>query len=212
MSITAGTSLPDSPAGKELAFEEEIANRLAGVIVGMKEGETRTVKLSAEDQPERRSEDYVTSVARVRERAKEVRMNTGDYKFRSGQYPEVGQTFHFDPAVSGRVENVTQDEVIVRFSAHTGDIVPTPFGPGHIRETEKAYQIEIEARRGDLVRSGPLVGRITGVDDRYITIDYRNPFGGAILTCDVNVGKITEAKQISDSKGTSPKGDGAADK
>ena len=212
ISITADSSLPKPPEGKEWSFEEEIVNRLAGVIIGMKEGEEKTVNLTAETPSERLKEDYVIRVARVRERAKEVKMTIGEYKGRAGQSPEVGQAFPFDPAVSGRVEAINQDEVIVRFSAQPGNVVPTPFGPGHIRETDKAYEIDIDARKDALVRTGPLVGRITGVDDRYITIDYRNPFGGAVLTCDVNVGKITEAKQISDSKGTSQGGDRVGDK
>ncbi len=194
LAVTATASLPKTPGSKEAAFEEEIINRLTGVIVGMKAGETRTVNLAAEELPERGKDDYLIRVARIRVRPKEMRMPIGDYQARTGKPPEVGQPFIIDPAVQGKVEAVTQEEVVIRFSAQPGSVVPTPFGPGRIRETEKNYEIVIGAREGALVRTGPLVGRITDVDEQFITIDYRNPFGGETLICDVAVEKVSEAK------------------
>ncbi len=40
---------------------------------------------------------------------------------------------------------------------------------------------------GALVLSGGLVGRITSVDDHFISIDYSYPFGGEALFCDILV-------------------------
>ena len=74
-------------------------------------------------------------------------------------------------------------------------MVQTPFGVGRIREEADAYKIDIDARKGSLIRSGPLVGRITDVDDQFMVIDYRNPFGGETLSCDVTVSKITEIRR-----------------
>ena len=51
---------------------------------------------------------------------------------------------------------------------------------------------------GILVRSAYLIGRITDVDDKTMTIDYRNPFGGATLSCDVTIQSITEAESNKD--------------
>lgn len=198
VSVTADVSLPmtEQPAGKELAFEDEIVKHLAGAVTGMKEGESRTVSLTAQEAPERRPEDFVIKIAHVRVRAKEMRMSVDEYRSRIGKSPEVGQPVIFDPAVPGRVESVTPDEAVIRFSAQPGAVAPTPFGPGHIRETEKAYEIVIDARKGALVRSGPLVGRITDVDETFITIDYRNPFGNEILVCDVAVDKVADANPV----------------
>ncbi|MBI5237027.1 MAG: hypothetical protein HY887_01200 [Deltaproteobacteria bacterium] len=201
VSVKAAAFLPEPSGEKEKPFEMEIIDRLAGAVVGMKEGESRTVELTAEELPERGQDDYFLRVARVRERSKEMRMTTGDYRYRTGKPPETGQPFVLDPAVQGRVETVTQEEVVILFSARPGDVVQTPFGPGRIRESEKAYEIEIDARKGDLVRTGPLVGRVAEVDEQFITIDYRHPFGGEKLICDTAVEKVAKIKPMKSGAG-----------
>ncbi|MGA9110649.1 MAG: hypothetical protein ACLPSL_04015 [Smithella sp.] len=184
---------PEKPAGeKERTFEDDIAVRLAGHLTGLKEGETRHVELTAQDLPERTKENYTVSLARVHKTPKEIKMTIEEYKSRTGMSPETGKFFVYDPAVPGRVESVTGKDVIIRFSAEDGAVVQTPFGVGRIREEADAYKIDIDARKGSLIRSGPLVGRITDVDDKFMVIDYRNPFGGETLSCDVTVSKITE--------------------
>jgi len=203
--VTAGVPIKKEPGDKETPFEMEIVDRLVTVVVGMKEGENRTVELKAENLPERSRDNYVLNIARVRERTKELRMTVGDYQARTGKSPETGQPFTYDPAVQGQVEAVTQDEVVILFSAHAGDVVPTPFGPGLIRESEKAYEIEIDAHKGALVRTGQLVGRITDVNEKSIIIDYRNPFGGEPLQCDVAVDKIKEKKDETQRRGDTEK-------
>ena len=192
VSVQAAGPVPVEPHGKELSFEAEIIMRLSAAVVGMKEGEKRTVSLTSGDIPERRQEEYGVSIARVRVFPKEKRMSVADYRSLTGKTPEEGQPVIPDPVVSGRVKAVTPDEVTIGFSATPGDITPTPFGPGHIRETDKAYEIVIDARKGALVRTGHLVGRITDVTDQVITIDYRNPFGGETLLCDVSVEKVRD--------------------
>lgn len=194
-SVMAGGALPEPPRGKEMAFEDEIINRLAGVIVGMRVGESRTVNLTAEELPERSRDDYVLRVARIRKRPREMRITIDEYHNRTGKSPEVGQPFVFDAAVPGRVEAVTPEEVVIVFSAQPGDVVPTPFGPGHIRTLENNYEIVIDAQKGALVRTGPLVGRIVDVNEQFLIIDYRHPFGGEMLTCDVTVEKTADPEK-----------------
>jgi FKBP-type peptidyl-prolyl cis-trans isomerase 2 len=194
--------IPDpaaKPAGeKEVSFEDDIVARLTGQLTGLKEGETRHMELTAQDIPERKKEDYVVSLVRVRERQKEIKMTIDEYKSRTGMPPETGKPFVSDSLISGRVEKITDKDVTIRFSAKESDEVQTPFGVGRIREEADSYKIDIDARKGSLVRSAHLVGRITDVDDKVFVIDYRNPFGGETLSCDVTVNKITEAESNKD--------------
>lgn len=193
--VTATDSLP-APEGKEWAFEDEIINRLSEVVLGMKEGESRTVELTAGELQERKKEDYVVRLARVRRQPKEMTMSIDEYRSRSGKSPEKGQPVSFVTSLSGIVETVTEEGVVIRFSADAGDVLPTKFGPARIQEIEDAYEIVIDARKGTLVRTAHLVGRVSEVDEDYFTLDYRHPFGGETLTCDVAVAKVTEVKKI----------------
>jgi len=179
---------------KEKSFEEEITARLAGIVSGMREGQDRKVQLTAQELPERDPKNYVISIARVRIRSKEMRMPLGEYEFRANKSPEVGQLFTIDPAFPGHVESITDKEVVIRFKADPGAKIETPFGTGRILEDDYNYKVDINAVKGGLVRSGPFVGRIIGVDENDITVDYRHPFGGETLTCDVKVEKVSKEK------------------
>jgi FKBP-type peptidyl-prolyl cis-trans isomerase 2 len=86
--------------------------------------------------------------------------------------------------------------VTVRLFTTPGAVIETPFGPGRVREEGQDYKMDIEARKGALVRAAAMTGRISDVDDKVITIDFGNPFGGETLLCDVTVEKITDAKTV----------------
>jgi FKBP-type peptidyl-prolyl cis-trans isomerase 2 len=129
-----------------------------------------------------------------------MKMPKGDYEYRSKQTAEVGQAYSYDPDFPGRVMAVSDQEVTIRFSATPGAVVETPFGPGRIREEGQDYKMDIDARKGASVRAGVMVGRISDVDDKVITVDFGNPFGGETLLCDVTVEKIVDAKLVQSGK------------
>lgn len=187
MTFTAGKD----PAGLEKkeakGFEGEIVYQLSHGIVGFSIGEKRTLELKAERPAEDKPGESRIRIARVRTRAKEMKIAPEEYKMLMGKDAEVGQAFIHDPALPGRVESVDEKEVVVRFAAEEGKEVKTPFGKGILHEKPDHYEIVIDARPGTLVRTGGLVGRITAVSDRDIAIDYGHPFGGESLLCEVEV-------------------------
>ncbi|MGC1456604.1 MAG: hypothetical protein WA946_15575 [Nitrospirota bacterium] len=178
------------------SMEEEISHQLAFAIVSMKEGDSRTAEIKAEDVPDQEAPKYIAHLTRVRTRPKEMKMPRGDYEYRAKQSPEVGQAYSYDPDFPGRVESISDQEVTIRFSATPGAVIETPFGPGRIRDDGQDYKVDIEARKGALVRAGEMVGHITDVDDKGITVDFGNSFGGETLLCDVTVGKVIDAKPL----------------
>ena len=183
----------------EKPFEDDIVARLAGYLAGLGEGETRHVELTAQDISLRRKADYVINLSRFRKEPGETKMTIKSFKSRTGMAPEAGKFFSYDSAFDGQVKEIAGDEVIVRLLPKEGTVVKTPFGEGHvIGEDADSYKIVIDARVGDLVRSAYLIGRITDVDDKSMTIDYRNPFGRETLFCDVTVQSLTKAESNKD--------------
>lgn len=178
------------------SFNEEISHQLALAIVDMKEGDTRTAEIKGEDVPEQEASKYIARLTRVRTRPKEMKMPKGDYEYRTKQSPEVGQVYSYDPDFPGRVESISDQEVTIRFSATPGAVIETPFGPGRIRDEGQDYKLDIDARKGALVRTGEMVGHISDVDDKAVTVDFGNPFGGETLLCEVTVKKITNKKPV----------------
>jgi FKBP-type peptidyl-prolyl cis-trans isomerase 2 len=170
---------------QEKGFEGELIARLSQAIVGLPVGEKQTIEVKAENLPEQQKGVWLIKMARVRTRVKEMHFTPEEYESKTGNKPEVGRKFTFDPALPGRVESVTDKEVIVRFSGENGKEVSTPLGKGVIVERPDHYDIVVDAKPGSLIRSGELIGRVLTADDRDITIDFGNPFGGESLKCDV---------------------------
>jgi len=188
-------SAPDGPTPEEQQakqFEELIAYKLTRLVAGMKEGEKRKVELQAKDSRGSNEGKNTAHLARVRIRPKLKDIPINDIKYRTGKTPEVGDSYAYDPAVPGRVEAVTEKYAVVRFSAKPGEVISTPFGPGLLSEDEKNYYITIDAHKNALVRVGSMIGKITDVNDKEITIFFGNPFADETLFCDLTVEKIKE--------------------
>jgi FKBP-type peptidyl-prolyl cis-trans isomerase 2 len=187
LAITAGQD--EAVYGKtgERPFEGEIVAEMGTAVVGMTPGETRNLNIKRDRRNPQGNEPLFLDMARIRTRPKEMRMTADEYQSRTGKAPEVGHEYLMDPAVPGKVTSIKGGEVVMEFSAKPGTRVKTPLGEGEIRETEKNYEIVIDAKKGDLVRSGAMVGRIVQVTDRIITIDYGHPFGYEALKCEVKI-------------------------
>lgn len=183
ISLTAGSAPAVAPSVR--GFDDEIAARLAAAVPGMQNGERKSLELKDELVPGRVGDERFLRLARVRTRPREMRLSRQDYVTRSGKEPEVGRPFVIDPAMPGQVEEVSDKEVVIRFQAPQGGEIRTPFGAGKVRDAGDHYEIAIDARPGSLVRSGPLVGRISEVNDRLFTVDYGYQFGGETLRCDI---------------------------
>lgn len=187
--LTAGTR----PEVKDRGFDEELAAGLAVAVVGMGEGETKRIELAGAPLEGLADGDRYLKMATVRKRAKELRLGREEYLTRTGREPEKGRRFVLDPALPGVIAEVTDKEVVIRFPLPDGDGVQTPFGPGTVRDAGDQWEIVIDAAVGRIVRSGPLAGRISEVNERYFTIDYGYPFGGESLRCEV---KAERAEQV----------------
>jgi FKBP-type peptidyl-prolyl cis-trans isomerase 2 len=153
-------------------------------------GERRVLDVASGVPAGLKHEDRFIQMVRVRQRPKFVRMTPEEYKTRTRKDPQVDQPYVIDPVVPGKVASVGEKEVVIQFSAQPGQEVKTPLGKGVIRESEKHWEIVIDSKKGDLVRFGPMVGRIVDVDERMITIDCGHPFGGEALSCEVEVVSI----------------------
>ena len=153
----------------------------------MKMNETRTIELHADRIAGLPTKDEFLQLTRVRTYPKELRMTSGEFKTRAGKEPVVGEAFASNPEVTGKVASVSENEVVIWFSAQPGSVVDTPLGKGTVRENEKNYEVVIDTPVGKLIRMQGLVGRISEVQDHMFTMDFGHPFGGETLTCDVKV-------------------------
>ena len=184
--VLAGHGVTEADVRAPAGLEEEIMRQLAGSIVGVKVGEQRTLEIGI-TSPTSDPNDYLLPLARVRRRPKELRMPLREFEAQKGTAPTVGMPHTIDPAFPGKVTTITSEEVVVSFSLPPGGQVDTPFGRARLKDVGDHFEMELDAREGTLVRSGPYVGLITEVSEHRIIVDYSHPFGGEVLACDVMV-------------------------
>jgi FKBP-type peptidyl-prolyl cis-trans isomerase 2 len=201
VAVTAGPLSAVSLQQGRQPFEQEIIARLAPKITGMKVGEQTQLAIAADRYPVSAPNEKQVKMALVRKREKEMRLTVEEYTNRSGKSPEVGQPFVLDKLVPGKITEVSDKEVLIRFAPVEAKDLVTPFGPVTVRETADHYELVIATEIGRLLRTGPMAGRISAVDTESMTIDYGHPFAGEKLNCDVTVVKVTpqERKEISPS-------------
>ena len=164
-------------------FEDEILRRIAQAAVGMREGEKGSLTLTAEKSLLREGEQQQLDLIRNQRRPKELRIPRDEYRQKLKIEPETGHEFAVDRGFTGKITSVTEKEVMVTVAAVPGTVVTTALGKGTIRDKGDHFEIELQVKVGDLIRSGGLVGRVSQVDADKFTIDYSNPFGGQSLDC-----------------------------
>lgn len=218
LSVKDDEPLPATAGGKNdlnpivsNGFEDEILRQLSKAVVGMREGEERTLTLTAETAAVRGGEEQKLEMVRNRRRPKEIRIPVADYREKMKKEPEVGKAFSLERGFPGKITAVTDKEVIVTVAAAPGTTVATPFGMGTIRDKGDHYEIELDVKKGALVRSGGLVGRVSEVSADKFVVDYSNPFAGESLNCVFSaVGVHKDAEQSKAEKSDAAKSETGA--
>jgi hypothetical protein len=204
--VTAPSAGEGTPSAAPGSFEEDVVERIAAALPGRHAGETLALDLVAGRNPA----SAPLTLSRVRKRNKELRLSLEEYRSRMGKEPVLDTPFIIDPLVPGRVAEVADGTVLVRFSATPGRVVQLPFGKGTISEKEDRYEIDIDAKPGALVRSGSVLGRITEVSDQSFSIDLGHPFGGEALHCQVKINTLLPPEEPSAAPAQTPPAASAA--
>jgi FKBP-type peptidyl-prolyl cis-trans isomerase 2 len=186
--ITSGDTLENNWLAGTRGFEGAVTALIAEAIVGMRVGESRRIRI--EPTPGMmHSDTEVLPVAKVWKRPKQISLSPDQYKSQTGFYPEAGQTYYEFP-LSYKVAEVTPDRVRIVFDAASGTVILTSFGEAIVKETEKEYEISYLTKTGQLIRVGDMVGVVSNENDSMFKVDFRHPFGGNSLDCQVVVDKL----------------------
>jgi FKBP-type peptidyl-prolyl cis-trans isomerase 2 len=176
-------------------FEDEILRQLAKAAVGMREGEEGTITLTAETVAVRGGKDQKLETVRHRRRPKEIRIPRAAYKEKMKKEPEVGKEFAVERGFTGKIKALTDKEMIITVTAVPGTTLPSPFGTWTIRDKGDDYDMELDVKKGALVRSSELVGRVSEVGADKFVIDYSNSFAGENLNCTFSAVGITRTSE-----------------
>lgn len=168
-------------------FSEELNQQIAEAVIGWAYGECKTIHLTAK-VPEGLTQDarYI-SLAKIRRRPKIKQVSRKLFIKSVGKTPEPGMDVPPEEGFTSRVVAVEGDQVTIRITAEPGTQVKTPFGMGTISDRGSLYEIDIDVKEGDMMRSGDMVGKVVKIKGRMFYLDFGQPFGGEELFCDVKI-------------------------
>jgi FKBP-type peptidyl-prolyl cis-trans isomerase 2 len=167
------------------SLKGHIAVRLAERLLGLTTGETKTLELKSDLMPGLSQEDRFLTLARVWHYSKEEIVTRKHYEEAIGKAPEVGFQVPWREPFRAQVYEITDNFVKLNVSVPPDVDMETPFGLGKISDAGERWQVEVDAREGTLVRSGPLLGRIAEVGQDIFKVDFGYPFGNEPLFCDI---------------------------
>ncbi|MEW6427383.1 MAG: hypothetical protein AB1568_05040 [Thermodesulfobacteriota bacterium] len=185
--ITAGQGLAEPDVLGFRSFEAEREGRIARALVGRKTGVTETLRISSPEDAGLGDDRYLKlalsyTVPKVKNLVPELFR-----KINGGKEPKVGdRTEQPGTGFVHTVLSVTEKTIQYRMDVIDGAVTETPWGPGRMYNVDdKYFRIVHQVSVGQMVRSGPLVGKIIKIDDQFFHIDFGSPFGGAELVCEV---------------------------
>ena len=168
-------------------FQKELNQQLAEAVMGWGYGEKETIRLTAQAPENLTSAARYVGLAKIRRRPKIKQISRKLFIKSVGKTPEPGMEMPSEEGFTDRVVSVDGEQVTIRLTAEPGTNVKTPFGMGTIFDRGNLYEIDIDVKKGDLIRSGDMVGRVVRIEERMFYIDFGQPFGGEELVCDVKV-------------------------
>ena len=194
VAITAGSG--DAPDDWNRGIEANILNHLAGKITGMRRGESAEFVIRARETETISTGDTtgrILRLSRILSVPLKIEGSEEQYRRTMGKAPVKGARFPYPPGFEAIIEKAGGGTVILALEP-PGETVRTDFGPGTVTREEDRYRVNLDARIGTLVASGPFLGRIVSADDKQFAIDYGHPFGGQALKCRVDVSEEKTAR------------------
>ncbi len=169
------------------SFEEAVTEQLAGRLVGLPYDEVRQVRLSSTVPDGLEARDRYLKRYRKTRHPKVLRVPLWQVTEQLGKAPVAGAKWQGKDGITFIVDSVDGKVVHLRRQIKSGAKLQTPFGPAEVSDDGDSYTLNIDPKVGTVVRSGPLVGRISRVSDQSFQLDYGNPYGFEDLDCRVRI-------------------------
>lgn len=183
---------------------DEIAFQLSKQLAGLGYDESHRVTITTGEIPNLPDMERFIQYAKTMRRPKKRSVPKAQFIANTGKEPELGEMLFTDAPVQWKVTGIQSDRVALEYLAEDGLKINMPYGEAVLRDRGDHFDLEIDARVGNLVRVGPYIGRISELDDRVFKADFAHPFGGRTLACEVTTRRHSDPNENGPQKGTAP--------
>jgi FKBP-type peptidyl-prolyl cis-trans isomerase 2 len=174
------------PLTPTMCFEEMLELLLARQAADVPMNTPQTLMVEGELIPGLSSGDRYLNMNRSIQKKRRVTIPIHKFEESFKSTPVIGKTIETrEPGLSVIVEAIEGDKVNLRYSAEPGAAFPSNFGPGIITQTEDTFEVKTDAKKDSVLRSGPMTGKIIGVEENTFMVDYGHSSAFTPLTCEV---------------------------
>jgi len=186
-----------------VAGERAFMPGLGENLVGMAEGQTKTITLKPEEAFGKGDPNKIRTFPREAVFPKTMKLDPREFVGRFGMFPVVGSEVALNDHVSGIVDSYTEQEAVVLLSAEDGKVSEDGIGQTTVMVTDDEIKLLLEPAVGAVIpganeKGEPIEGRIASVDEKSFTVDYNAPVLGKTIVLDLEVVDVTEGAEFSD--------------
>ncbi len=167
------------------SFDEKIVQTLTKEAQHLSVGRPVTLELTGAVPDNIPPNERYLKMAINSKRLRRMTVSLDMFRQHYPEQPQPGLAIEQNDKFKTVVERVNDGMVTLLFSAVPGATLESPYGTEHYIQEEDNFTVHLNVREGAVIRTGPLVGRISEVNNDTFTIDYGHPFGGETLSCEV---------------------------
>lgn len=160
-------------------------------VVGMREGETKRIKLTPDKAYGEYNPDMVMEVPLTQEFNITVNTTTKLFNLTFGEEPVLDKVYIIKGMQWGvRVVRINGSNVTLRQEVEDGQIIYTDYGTSIVNVTGNKMKITLTPKIGGVVRTLFGNGRITKENGTHMTLDFNHELAGKNLTFTLTVLKV----------------------
>lgn len=169
---------------------------LSRAVLGMREGERRTVRVPAEEAFGTHDSEKILKFPRVRRTPRILQVSVEEFARTFGIFPQEGQDVRWVPYFETRVVSATIRDVTLENRATDGKRFEEDHGTTAVSVQGDEIVTRLEPRIGGFFEHEKRKGRIVSTDEETFTVDFNHPLAGETLEVEVFVSNVTKAEQF----------------
>ena len=184
-----------------VAGEQAMFPGIGENIIGLSEGETKTVTLAPEQAFGPSDPEKQRTFPREVSYPIDMEMGPREFVGRFNKFPVEGAVVDINPYIRAEVVKVTEETAELKLSAEDGRVEEDEVGKTVISVTDKEVKMFLEPDEGAKIpgtdsQGRPMEGRITTVNATSLVVDYNQPMLGKTIVIDMKVVEVVDDKKL----------------
>lgn len=181
-----------------LAGEETDIPGVGDAALGMKKGESKTIRLLSDDLPEAGGGKELRELSCTREMGLVLKKSKKEFVREFKQAPVVGQELFLSPYFMSSVIDLNEYDVFIENHAEDGKTTDEPFGSVTVHVEGDTVRTVLSPKTGEEFVIGAKTGKITSTNGSTFTVDLSERTEQEGMTLEIEVVSILKASAIRD--------------